>query len=831
MMARAEMFGSETTVKLQASNADTYFTRVALVSQPNTFSNVWATSDAPGQFTWVNAANATLAGNNPRNIEDEIQYPISLGEIGYTPGSSEPNPWDQVKWLYLDNNSLPEFNKTYYDISMTRENIGNLEPNTPFETRFAYPGEYYVTLDLSIQSKGWKFFFYDYGNILNPYYLYDAEGNVVSTISGSLPDYYPGEDPIRSYFSFLALDKGVYHLLFKPNAKFLSFELRTQSDVQPLDMGDRVVYRSQEFDQIDPSSLLGEIGGLPVQIYTFEVEAGQYLQYSLDYIWDPASGPTTRLVIPTPDGYSVWIPTSSGDLRYFLNEYSGDCYLIVIHDSYFDWDGGTPVQNLLSYSFTIDTVEPQEYSLDSTEILNIPSNSEFLALKFVANESMLVTFNSTILSGSPSYNLAASPSNAIKMLDEERGTIYMPVIRTIDGISAYELLPGTYYLEFYHSGSGQENEYVKIQSRILPYYHSVNHFEMWATEALADANDGYYTINDTQKSLVPFSEWDRNDPDGTTFNPVIFPFEYLDDIRFGLDISLLRDDNPEIENFTLRYRLTGGMFVRSKFDNMTLMSSNVISPTTITLDSADNETSSTTKDLLFGSAYLLSGNGTGLCWMWPTRVEINNGTDWMNYNNTLRFRVGTYDYSHLLKKMNIGDPEKLTIVNDGSLNYTTINYDYEGVVNDSRYMGLTLTYENVNLYDWWQFIIHTNLSGPSSLSCLLFFDNVWQNNLGPTNPNSLSLVTASTNADFFLEYGIAAERFSIIILYEDSLTDQIEISLKVSHLNATILMSPDTTSEFKTDFSKWVLPLSIGGGAAIIVIVGSVILYKKKHPI
>ncbi|MHA1610847.1 MAG: hypothetical protein ACTSYU_02245 [Promethearchaeota archaeon] len=834
LMVKGEIYASEATVTLQSFPNNVSSNRLAVVSAPNTISNVWVEGESPLKYTWVNEANNTIFGNNPIEIENGEQYPTYLGQEGYTTSSKTPNPWDQVSWAYLENNTMPAVNQSNsYNITMVRESIGNLESNTPLDIRFAYPSQYYVTLDLSVQKAGLNFIYFDADDVnLGNYYVLNAEGERLSAWDNNLPDVSSGGDPIRSYISFWAEEKGLFQLLFIPTSLYLSFELHDYGVTQNLQMGDQITFRTLDYEDIDPNSLQSEISGLPVQIYEFEMETGTFVEYNLDFLWGDVSDCTIKLIEPTSDGYKLLTPGIDGDYHHFLNEFTGTYRLVITQDKYFEWDGGTPVKNVFSYSFYVNAVEPQAYALDSEELLQIPSQSQFLGITFNTTEHILVAMNTSIIGGSPDILIDSSPSTAIQMLDAEWGAHYLTRFYNFDGFSLYELLPGTYYTEMYHSGNfpAINDEFVRLQSFIINLTANVSTIDQWMDATYADSVNGSVNINPSSKTLISSPLWNPDLASGSMMTPNMFTFTYDNSLLMKVNITLLREDNPGISNLSLRYSFDGKFYLRSKHNGLSTVSSQVINVGTQQLSASQNETITMEEYVRLNGYATLVGEGEGLLWFCPSNVEINNGTDWLNYNETLNFRVCMVNQNPNIPTWDIGEVELLTIPYSSNFNFTEIDYGFSSTYNDSQIRGVFIPLDNPQIFDWWQFIFHTNLSVNGFAFIYILMDNPWQYEYGPAYPNLITLVPGLSQPDYFIEYGVAVDAFGLFIQLYDPDSDNIIIELEISKMNCTILYSPGISDDYQSDLG-WILPASIGGGVAIIVVIGGIILYKKRHPI
>ena len=85
------VFSTEETIEFYGANEGDSFSKIAIISQPNEYSNLWVDGDTPAQFDIVNENGAVLSSITSNEPE---QYPRSLPPIGYA-STGENTPTDQ----------------------------------------------------------------------------------------------------------------------------------------------------------------------------------------------------------------------------------------------------------------------------------------------------------------------------------------------------------------------------------------------------------------------------------------------------------------------------------------------------------------------------------------------------------------------------------------------------------------------------------------------------------------------------------------------------------------------------------------------------------------
>lgn len=273
----------------------------------------------------------------------------------------------------------------------------------------------------------------------------------------------------------------------------------------------------------------------------------------------------------------------------------------------------------------------------------------------------------------------------------------------------------------------------------------------------------------------------------------------------------------------------------SKFDNMTKLQKET-KDYTLNLDGFD-EFDSQDYIYLELSDNGLFGSGDALWSIWPYQVyDRTYDESTSTYTNVpitkeVKFRIVTFD--------DVARYETETYPSIGSspidlseLDFEDYNtYGFSGSYNESHHDGVIVSVEG-NLYDWYQFVFQsTNTQNP--ISAGLIFDNIWLDNTGPVMSNVYPLFSGNVNDS--IELGIAPSSFKFIFVAADVNTSEyVQYRLNIASYGVQLLTPNLTLSSTQDDVTKvpsWVLPVSIGGGVAIIAIIGGVVVYKKKNPI
>ncbi|WP_371806005.1 hypothetical protein [Candidatus Lokiarchaeum ossiferum] len=232
----------------------------------------------------------------------------------------------------------------------------------------------------------------------------------------------------------------------------------------------------------------------------------------------------------------------------------------------------------------------------------------------------------------------------------------------------------------------------------------------------------------------------------------------------------------------------------------------------------------------------LFGTGDALLLFWPTVYEY----DWVEddvfpSSIPVNLRVGIYDENSRYKTTVYSSAIGTDVIDLTDLNFTTYNsYGLSRSYNETLYDGEIISVEG-NLYDWYQFIFETG-NTDTPISAALLFDNVWINNVGVVKNNYIALSSLfSSELNDSIELGIGPSQFKIMFTANaDNSSESVDYQLNIISFGVQLL-TPNMTivseTAGTTGVPKWVLPVSIGGGVAIIAIIGGVVVYKKKNPI
>ena len=348
--------GTETMKEIivQDTGKNDSYNRIGLISQRNSFSDVRVDGTQPGKFTFVDTDNSTIG--TPITCEDHRSYPYNIGNINYLSNNRVMDPWDRIDWMHIDNVDPIEGSSAHYNISLKTNNLGDLDEDSQREYQITNINVEIYELHLNILSSGMYILNYD-NDVLNSYWIMSDNNVQINRLVGDLPTVSSGE-PIGQYITFFAADPGDYRMYFSANAKHVTFNLKHIGTTEKLKYGDRVIYRDEKSDNVDPANILGSTNGLPIQLYSFDVSAGDFLQHNFGLIWGSGSGEKIRLLLPSPSGYQFQTINTADINDFTFVPYSGKAYLMVINQNYYDWTwGGVPIKNLLYYTFS------QVYSL------------------------------------------------------------------------------------------------------------------------------------------------------------------------------------------------------------------------------------------------------------------------------------------------------------------------------------------------------------------------------------------------------------------------------------------------------------------------------------
>ncbi|WP_457558218.1 hypothetical protein [Candidatus Harpocratesius sp.] len=807
---------TNTTITIEGTEQDDSYTRLALISAKNTINDIYVSGNKPGMFSFTDKYGNPYMGY-PIISNDIRQYPQYIGSVSYF-SSNYIDPWEQVNWMKVENATELDGETPRYNISMKFNNIGEIAPNEISYFRLDAISMLNLQFNLIVNQKGLHILYFDHDDVSTIIALLSPSGNHVDFSFQNLPEVAPGGDPYRTMLIFTADELGLYQLNFIPKSKDIILELQEISPTSKIEYGSYITYKSEDYDKINPGSLQSK-DSLPIQSYAINVEANQILNYNFDFIWGQASSAYIQLAIPTPNGYDLRPIVADGEDHAEFISYSGTAYLQVIYRDFYYWAGSIPVRDLCYYNFNINLINPSEYTLGSTQLLEISVQNPNNVWKFHVNESVSAYLNVSIIAGNPKYTLDSAPSSSIYYKDSSGNVHTCLELSELYGAHLYSFDPGDYYIFFTHSGIGINNEYVELKSVI--------------TKKFADLAHKNLTINDkiiaiSEKSRYSLDHIASIDGDGSFLEPFVVNFTYEDPILFGVNLSIVRADNSDFENYPFRIRFKYSLVQLSKFDNFTYIDSNSGQSSSILLDTDEEESVGINQYLFEDSSLFISKNGKGLLAIWPYQAEIDLGSGFVSYNDSLDVRVCSYSSKDTFKIHSISEISEVNRQIGPSLDYDTVYYTTISSINISQTNKILIDVNASRQFDWYQFILNSNMSASGILWIALLYNNVWSTISGPGTNNQDFIVFGSSNANQSFELGIAPKTFKIYIQFTDPASEVISYRFRLSHYNLTVLHSPIYTPDYKAPLPKWVLPASIGGGAAVIV-AGAVILIIKKR--
>ncbi|MHA1886498.1 MAG: hypothetical protein ACTSX0_00575 [Promethearchaeota archaeon] len=808
---------TQATVSIEGTDLDDSYTRLALISAPNTLSNVFAEGSHPGQFSFTNNYGIDNLGF-PVVGDDIRQYPIYIGTTGYFADSPKIDPWDQVTWMKVDNGTeLSATDHPTYNISMEYSHFGDLNPGELTYFRLDLINMMYIQMNLIVNQPGLHILYFDYDDMDSVISLISPSENPVSYSVQSLPDVFPGGEPYRKMLVFTADEKGPYQLIFVPDSRDIALELQEIDTTSKISIGSYVSYKSEDYGDINPGSLQSE-DNLPVQSYAIEVEENQILSYNFDFIWGQSSSAFIKLAIPTPDGYDIYSVHADGKDHAQFIAFSGTAYLEVIYRDFYYWSGSTPVRELCYYNFNIETITPKDYVFGSTELLEIGGNPPVNVWRIQVNESISAFLNVSVIAGSPDYTLDSDPSNSIFYVDVNGQAQTLPELFEFNDAHYYYLDPGDYFIFFTHSATTVNNEYIELQSGFGNYFTTLEHKNLTHENLI-------FTIN--EKSRFSSDYMASEDGIGGYVTPFVANITYDDPFMLGVNLSVVRADNSDFENYPVRMRFRWAYAQQSKYDGSTYSVQNSGVTSNILLDTDEEETLGIYQNFFEASSLFFSGSGRGIFAVWPYALEIDLGSGFVSYNNSLDLRIATFSNKEINNIHQISEISEVNRQIGPGLDYDTVYYTTISSINLTETSGILLDVNASRMYDWYQFILKTNISNSGSIWVSLIYDNIWTTLNGPTTANVDTVISGSNEGNQSIELGVAPKTFRIFIQILDPGTEIILYRFRLSHYNITLLNSPSYTSEYKVPLPKWVLPAGIGGG--VVVVAGIVVVVIKKR--
>jgi hypothetical protein len=505
------------------------YQRIVVDDQPNVPAELYVSGEQPVTIRTTSITNTTPGTAYTAN-EGEY-FPMSLGAADTNWDNNHvQNPW-AVRWYHVNALGVNATNATY-TFAQTTEKLGNLEVDAPTEYETPMTGNI-NQLDLNIRSAGIYVIYYDDDNGIGSIVLVNTKNKVVTLITGTLPDA-AGEDnigQIRKYSLFVAEEAGVHRLYFTPGGKHTTFELTKYTTTKTVASGDRVIYRDETYNNVDPESMRGSTNGMPVHIYEFDVTAMDYYRFRYSNVW---STPTVRICYPSGTGIYTLSGVTTGDANQFIQmPATGKAYMLVLHPAYYATDFVSP----LFYKFDLMKMSALEYELGNCTTFPImPENGQTLVYFDVVNDTS-VYINGSIVFGAPTTALAFSRNDGIFGI-QTVAAIGTGVDTTTAG-KLYNFVPGRYYTMLTSSAGSKQTEYIKICSKIV-YTGSL------AINCPTKTNGVVAQVPLANMPLINYpSHIQKTDAD-TELMPSMFNFTYLDTIGLDYNVSFNYADNAHL---------------------------------------------------------------------------------------------------------------------------------------------------------------------------------------------------------------------------------------------------------------------------------------------
>ncbi|MHA1672808.1 MAG: hypothetical protein ACTSYI_04215 [Promethearchaeota archaeon] len=509
------------------------FSKIAMIPEQNYPFNVHIEGDQPGEFTYVNYENDTIG--TPYNTIDEKGYPTSLGTLKRWDNDFVANPWD-VEWLHLSNNELESGESATYNVSLSSLPLGALGPGVPTEFDSLMASDY-LELELIATNPGLYVLYFDSETTLSSVHLISSSGNEIDTVLSSLPSVSASDgDPIRKFLTFFGDTSGSYRLFFRSNTRYITFELDSIPLTSEIEFGDRIIYKDEDYENIDPAVLQGTGVYFPVHYYSFPVSAGDYLRLNFAQVWGT---PIVKLISPTLTGYEFSAIDVSGQDSFKRFSYTGTAYIVVLHNNYFKWQYPYAITNVpLYYKFGVydEGVPTYSYELGTNEVFSVDPFVQNAIIEFNVTEPTSMHLNYSIHQGGVG---AYDPDSDFFLVRNDTGYFSIDYLLILSGNPNdfyYDLVPGIYQL-FIHSTSTLQNDMIEFQSEIL------SRTEV-AHKSHTKEDDTLLKSDTSQMESSYFYEEDTF----SVMYPSTVPFSYDDSVGFGYNISLYPTDNPQIFN-------------------------------------------------------------------------------------------------------------------------------------------------------------------------------------------------------------------------------------------------------------------------------------------
>lgn len=506
------------------------FSKIAMVPEKNYPFNVHVEGNQPGVFSYVDFENTT---DRDFSTINEKGYPTSLGTLEQWSNNPEDNPWD-MEWLHVSSDDLENGESASYNITLSSIPLGSLSPGDTIEYDTLVCSEY-RELELIVNKLGLYVLYYDSETSLSSIRLISANGTEIDIVSSSLPAVSDDGIPVRKFLTFMPNSIGSYRMFFKTNTRYVSFELEKISLTSEIEIGERIIYKDEEYEDIDPKTLQDGASYFPIQYYSFPVSAGDYLRINFAKVW---GAPIIRLISPTPTGYDIsGLADTTGQDNFQRFSHSGIAYIAVLHNMYFNWQWPYAVtREPLYYKFGIydEGIPTYPYELGTSEVFDVDPIVQNAIIEFNVTEPTSIHLNYSIHQGGAGVY---TPGNDFFLVQNDTG------FNSIDSIDIgsiighyYDLGTGIYQI-FIHSTSDLQSDVIEFQSKILPrneVYHK-SHTKL---------DDELMNSHKTQMESSYFYGTDTY----STFYPSTVPFSYDDSFGFGYNLSIYPSDNPQIFN-------------------------------------------------------------------------------------------------------------------------------------------------------------------------------------------------------------------------------------------------------------------------------------------
>ena len=506
------------------------FSKIAMKPEKNFPFNVHVEGNQPGVFSYVDFENTIIPGGD-FSTTNEKGYPTSLGTLEQWSNNPVDNPWD-IEWLHISNDDLESGESASYNITLSSLPLGSLSPGVATEYDTLVCSDY-RELELIVDTLGLYVLYFDSETTLSSLHLISANGTQIEIVEGNLPAVSDDGIPVRKFLTFMADTAGSYRMFFKTDTRYITFELDEISLTSEIEIGERIIYQDEEYENIDPKSLQDSATYFPIQYYSFPVSARDYLRINFAKVW---GDPIIQLISPTPTGYDFSsLADIAGQDSFQRFSYSGIAYIAVLHNMYFNWQLPYAVtKEPLYYKFGVydEGIPTYPYELGTSEVFDVDPIAQSAIIEFNLTEPTSIHLNYSIHQGGAGVY---APGDDFYLVQNDTG------FNSINSIASgsindryYDLVPGIYQI-FIHSTSSLQTDVIEFQSKILTR-DGAHH------KSFTKLDDELMKSDTTQMESSYFYGTDTY----STLYPSTIPFSYDDSIGFGYNISLDPTDNPSI---------------------------------------------------------------------------------------------------------------------------------------------------------------------------------------------------------------------------------------------------------------------------------------------